>query len=129
MAISGSTKGPLFNADSLGNPNRLLLLCEGEFDAALAAQEVGDLVDVTSLGGASKGIEARWLPYLLPYKRILAAYDEDEAGQKGSTKLSQASRRIVRINFADGGDLTDFYLAGGDLRGLLAGEVEKHLMV
>jgi DNA primase len=123
------SKAALFGADDLGNEGRLLLLTEGEFDCVLGKQELGDLVDVATLGGAARGIDARWLPYLLPYKRILAAYDQDEAGQKGSTKLSQASRRIVRINFADGGDLTDFYLAGGDLRGLLAGEVEKHLVM
>jgi len=121
------SRAALFNADSLGNPDRLLLLCEGEFDAMLATQEAGDILDVATLGGAVKGIGARWLPYLLPYKRILAGYDHDGAGQKGSAKLSQASQRIVRVRFADGGDLTDFYLAGGDLRGLLAGEVEKQL--
>lgn len=116
----------LFNADSLGNPDRLLLLCEGEFDAMLAIQEAGDILDVATLGSASRGIEGRWLPYLLPYKRVLAAYDQDAPGQKGLAKLSQASRRILRINFANGGDLTDYYRAGGDLRGLLASEVEKH---
>jgi DNA primase len=122
------SKAALFGADDLGNEGRLLLLTEGEFDCMLGKQELGDLVDVATLGGAARGIDARWLPYLLPYKRILAAYDQDGPGQKGAAKLSQASRRILRINFADG-DLTDYFLSGGDLRGLLAGEVEKHLVV
>jgi DNA primase len=116
----------LFGADDLGNENRLLLLCEGEFDAMLAKQEVGDLVDVAALCGASKGIPARWLPYLIPHPRVLVAYDGDDAGREGAKKLAAQSKRIVKIDLADGGDLTDFYTSGGDLRGLLAGEVARH---
>lgn len=127
VQVRGS-KSALFDADDLGNENRLLLLCEGEFDAMLAKQEAGDLVDVAALCGAARGIPVRWLPYFLPYARVLVAYDGDEAGRKGAAKLAVQSRRVIRIAVADGGDLTDFYTSGGDLRGWLAGEVEEHAL-
>ena len=124
VQVRGS-KSALFGADDLGNEGRLLLLAEGEFDCMVARQELGDLVDVTALCGAAKGIPGRWLPYLILHPRLLVAYDGDEAGRKGAAKLAAQSRRIVRIEMADGSDLTDFYKAGGDLRGWLASEIEN----
>lgn len=124
VQVRGS-KSALFGAEDLGNEGRLLLLAEGEFDMMLAKQEIGDLVDVAALCGAAKSIPTRWLPYLIPHSRVLVAYDDDEAGRKGAAKLTAQSRRIVRIAVA-GGDLTDFHTSGGDLRGWLASEIEKH---
>lgn len=51
---------------------------------------------------------------------ILGAITLEGAGRR----IAQ-SRRMVQVGFADGGDLTDYYLAGGDLRGLLATAVRS----
>jgi hypothetical protein len=120
-------KSALFGADDLGNGNRLLLLCEGEFDMMLAKQVAGDLLDMASFAGASKGIPTLWLPYLLPYARVLIAYDNDESGQKGAATLAETSKRVVILEVPGRGDLTDYHTAGGDLRGWLMGEIEKHI--
>jgi len=44
---------------------------------------------------------------------------------EGAGKCIARSRRVVQVRFPDGGDLTDYYLAGGDLRGLLAAAVRS----
>jgi len=41
-------------------------------------------------------------------------------------KLAAQGRRVIRIAMADGGDLTDFCMIGGNLRGLLAEEIARH---
>lgn len=121
-AVKGSTGRALFGADDLRG-DRPLLFCEGEFDAMLAWQELGDLVDVCTMGGASKGgdLPARWLLRLLPYADILIAYDVDEngAGDKGAAALLRQSKRARRAVVPSGGDLGGFWLEGGDLRAWL----------
>jgi len=106
----------LFGVDHLRGDGRPLLLAEGEKDALLAWQELREWVDVASLAGAQKGLAPRWLPYLLPYRRILAAYDTDAAGDKGVAHLGELSARIRRIAVPAGGDLVGFFQAGGDLQ-------------
>jgi len=111
--------GSLFGADELRSDGRPLLLCEGEFDALLAWQEIGTggpgLVDVATLAGAGRSIPGRWLLYLLRYERILVAYDLDDAGRAGAARLADLSQRVRCIRVPHGHDLTDFYQAGGDL--------------
>lgn len=113
--------GALFGADDLQADGRPLLLVEGERDAMLAWQELQDLVDVATLGGAGKRRLGRWLLWLQPYTRILVAYDSDEAGRGGAAHLAEFSRRVVVARTPHGNDLTDFHAAGGDLRAWLAG--------
>ena len=101
------------------NGKPALLLTEGERDAMLAIQEIGDLVDVASFGGSTQvanGIPGRWLLHLLRYERIFAAYDSDAAGTEAVIDLVARSDRIERTFFPAGNDLTDFHIAGGDLR-------------
>lgn len=109
-------KGALYGADTLTGDKAAVVLTEGEFDALLLRQQAGDLADVATLTGAAHGLALRWLVKLLPYRRILAAYDADEAGQKGAAKLAARSKRVAVIRPLEGKDVTDFYLAGGDLR-------------
>lgn len=115
----------LFGADDLRADGRPLLLCEGERDTILAWQEVGDLVDVATLGGAGKKLGGRWLLWLLPYKRILAAYDTDAAGRKGADNLASMSRRVQVIRVPHSKDLADFHAAGGDLRAWLLYHLDR----
>jgi hypothetical protein len=113
----------LFGADELQGGERPLLLCEGERDALLAWQELGAAVDVASLGGAGRRHLGRWLLWLLPYRRILVAYDPDAAGERGAAYLAGLSRRVEVLRLPHGADVVDFWQAGGDLRSWLqAGE-------
>ena len=119
MSIRGGYQA-LYLADGLTGDRQAVVLAEGEFDALLLRQQAGDLVDVASLCGAANGVPLRWLLKLLPYKRILAAYDNDEAGQAGAAKLAALSQRVTAIQPLEGKDVTDFYLAGGDLGAWIA---------
>jgi len=110
----------LYLADGLTGDRPAVALTEGEFDALLLRQQAGDLVDAASLCSASNSVPLRWLLKLLPYRRILAAYDNDEAGQAGAAKLSALSRRVSVIRPLEGKDVTDFHLAGGDLGAWIA---------
>lgn len=109
----------LFGADHLRADGRPLLLCEGERDTLLAWQELGDLVDVATLGSASGRHPGRWLLWLLPYKRVLAAFDTDAAGQEGAAWWAGLSRRVLPVRLPHSKDLTEFHQAGGDLRAWL----------
>lgn len=116
--ISGS-KAALFGADCLAGAE-FVLMTEGEFDAILAHQLVGDVVGVATLGSATKHLDiASWGAYLLPARLILAAYDLDAAGKAGLAALVSLSSRIhpARVPVLQPGDkdITDYYRSGGDL--------------
>ena len=110
-------KGALFGADRLRADGRPLLLCEGERDTLLALQELSDLADVVTLGGAGRRSLGHWLLWLLPYRRILVAYDADNAGRQGASHLASLS---------DGEDLTGFHAEGGDPRVWLGDRLQRH---
>jgi hypothetical protein len=102
----------------LSGRNKAILLCEGEFDCMLADQSLIHLVDVATFGsvGATPG---DWLAYLLPYERVLVAYDVDAAGNEGADKWSWTKRyhrAYLPLSGQDGAnDLTDYHLDGGHL--------------
>ena len=112
-------KGALFGADHLRVTSLPLLLCEGERDALLAIQELADLVDVATIGGAGRRCLGHWLLWLLPYRLILAAYDADTAGRQGASHLASLSGRVESIRVPHGEDLTGFHAEGGSLRAWL----------
>ena len=122
---NGETTSPALLGRLTGKST--LLVCEGEFDAMLAWQEVGDLVDVATMGSAG-GNPTPWALYLIGYRRILVCYDLDEAGEKGRHHWDSylATRHIrLPLNIGIGKDITDFIVkAGGNLHawiGLLTG--------
>jgi DNA primase len=125
-SVKGGQDRALFGADALRG-DRPLLLCEGEFDALLAWQELRDVVDVATLGGASKGgnLPGRWRLRLLPYETILVAYDADRAGERGAAGWLARSRRARRVRVSQGDDLTAFWKGGGDLEAWLASELAR----
>jgi DNA primase len=105
----------LFGADIIGE-HSTVVVTEGEFDAMLLHQEAGDLVGVVTLGSASARLPDAWVPYLLGVQRLLVAYDTDAAGAEGTAMWQSVAPRARRIVPLEGKDVTDFYLAGGDLR-------------
>ena len=95
LAISGGHPC-LFGADTLV-PGEPAILTEGDFDALLLWQEVGDLVGVATLGSCNRGASASALRYLLGCPRLLVAYGFDAEGEKGAERLGQFSQRMHRI--------------------------------
>lgn len=124
VQVKGS-KSMLFGADELRHDGRSLLLLEGEKDCLLAWQELRDIVDVATLAGATKRIQDRWMPYLLPYRRILLAYDADKAGDRGAKRLQELGSRFRRIAVPMGGDVVGFWQAQGDLQAWIAYELQR----
>ena len=111
LAISGGHPC-LFGADTLV-PGEPAILVEGEFDALLLWQEVGDLVGVATLGSCNRGLSARALRYLLGCPRLLVAYNVDGEGDKGAERLRRLPSRMQRVRPPVGKDVTAFWQAGG----------------
>lgn len=105
------------------------VLCEGELDALLLWQEIGDLAGVATLGSASSEIDlATWGLHLVRIRRWNLVYDLDKSGQEGAERLSwlRSSRRlrVPQLKPHDK-DLTDYFRSGGDLRGWLNQELQE----
>jgi len=124
VQIAGGSSGGLYGADQLGGASAVLF-CEGEFDALLARQEAARLVAAVTLGSASVRLAARWYGELVRAPVILAAYDRDEAGQKGAARLLALSRRVRLARLPWGKDLTEYHLQGGDVQAWIASELER----
>ena len=112
--IAGGKPG-LYNADALINRQFPALICEGEFDTLIAAQEAGQIVAAVSLGSATGRLNPWWYSDLAQCPTILVAYDNDEAGQRGAQRLRRISSRVRVIGVPRGKDITEFHAAGGDL--------------
>ena len=113
-------RSALFGADNLRG-ELLILLTEGELDAILADQELGDICRAATLGSASNNLDLpTWGQYLMPAQKIFVAQDADDAGMRGSAELSKKSAQIysIRIPVLRPGDkdITDYVLSGGNLR-------------
>jgi DNA primase len=105
----------LFGADTIAN-HETVGVTEGEFDAMLLHQEAGDLVGVATLRSAAARLPDAWVPYLLGVQRLLVAYDTDAAGAEGAARWESICPHAQRIVPLAGKDVTDFYLAAGNLR-------------
>jgi DNA primase len=123
VQITGSSASGLYGADTLANADAALF-CEGEFDALIAGQEVGNLVTAVTLGSAVNTLSRRWLGELVGCQTLLVAYDSDEAGIRGAQRLARISPRFRRIDVPHGKDITDFYLSGGDVYGWIETALE-----
>jgi hypothetical protein len=97
-------------------PGEPAILAEGEFDAMLLWQAVGDLIGIAALGSCNRGLSAKALRYLLGCPRLLVAYDVDTEGEKGAERLRQLSPRMHRMRPPVAKDVTAFWQAGGRVR-------------
>ncbi|HML21013.1 MAG TPA: CHC2 zinc finger domain-containing protein [Aggregatilinea sp.] len=122
LQIAGGSRGGLYQADRLKGA-RAALFCEGEFDTLLAQQEGEPLVAAVTVGSASSHLNRRWLAELVSVPIILAAYDVDQAGEKGAARLQALSGRVQVIHVPWGKDLTEFHQQGGNLYSWLAREL------
>jgi len=114
--IKGNRPAAIYNADSLAGAD-LALICEGEFDAMIAHQALGDVLACVTLGSAVNRPDlASWGHYLIGPRAIMAAYDADNPGQAGAASLTALIPKIKRIDPPPGAkDIAEFAQAGGDL--------------
>ena len=124
VQIAGGSDGGLYRADGLKGA-KVVLFCEGEFDTLLAHQEAEALATAVTLGSASSRLSRRWLADLVMCPLLLAAYDIDEAGEKGAVRLHAVSQRAHAIHVPWGKDLTEFHQQGGSLYSWLARELRQ----
>lgn len=125
LAFPGSARGHLYPYAGLtrGVP---VLLAEGEPDALLGQQELGYVVNVATVGGASQRPEPEALAALRACSHWLIASDYDGAGGKAAAALAGlAPSRAVRLWLPHGKDLGEFHLAGGNLLDWLRGEFRR----
>jgi DNA primase len=113
--IRGSVPS-LYGVDTLNGQGRAFV-CEGEFDALLLRQHVGDVAGVVTMGGATCHDIDSWLPHLLSIKRLFICTDNDPAGEKAVDHWLSLTKRARRVRPPGGAkDITDAWTAGADLR-------------
>lgn len=122
--VKGGGRLALFGAESLSGKS-VAVVCEGEFDAMLLYQEAGDLVDVVAIGSAQTRPALLGVGPLAKAIRWLIALDADSAGEKGAEWWDEFSARTRRIRPPEGKDLTDFHIAGGDLRAWVSDHLDQ----
>jgi len=101
----------------------VLFITEGEFDCLLLKQEAGDLVGVCTLGSTTQRFYSeRYGDLFAKAEKIIICLDNDEAGDKGEEKWRERENLECFRNKTyyarvpqEHKDITDFYLAGGDL--------------
>ncbi len=123
VQVAGS-RPALFGAQTIPG-HSIGIVTEGEFDAMLVHQHAGDQFAAMTLGSASTRPRIRWLGKLFPIGTLLVVYDRDAAGQKGADWWAGCSARVHTTHVPIGKDLTDFVLAGGDLRAFLQFELRR----
>jgi DNA primase len=72
-----------------------LVIVEGEFDALLLGQELGDLAAVVTLGSASGRLDRYTEELLLVSPSWLIATDHDAAGNQAAARWPARARRVV----------------------------------
>jgi DNA primase len=120
----GGVRG-IYHGPIAGHP--VLLLAEGEFDTMLAWQSANDLCDVMTLGGARHRIDVLDSYTLMRYAAIVATYDLDAAGERGSEYLRSAVGARITVDHPSAHDLTDYWKSGGDLRRWIAANVVEQM--
>lgn len=117
LALSGSHQSAaLFNADALTAETDALLV-EGEFDAMLAQQQLGDSVAVITLGSAAGRLARRWREEIAACAQVFLALDTDAAGQAATERLGAAVGEHRQLLVPQGKDISEYVIThGGDLR-------------
>jgi DNA primase len=116
LFVRGSKTGVLYNGDAL-QPGCTVLIVEGEFDALLAQQALGDDVVVVTAGSAANRLARRWVELLRRSGQVYSCFDRDAAGQRASTAMSALlGDQHQPLTLPSGKDVTDFVVKyGGDL--------------
>jgi len=91
-----------------------LVITEGEFDALLLGQCLGDLAAVVTIGAASNQIDSPTLGAILQAPRWFIATDADAAGERAAKRWPAHAVRVRPPSPYN--DWTDAHQAGVDLR-------------
>ncbi|MBN1230482.1 MAG: hypothetical protein JXA19_01310 [Anaerolineales bacterium] len=111
----GCNLSGLYTADKLGA--EITFFTEGEFDALLLWQEAREFIGVATLGGAVEKLDfSRFGYWLSPIKQIFTVYDKDRAGEMGADYWRGISKRVINVSLSVGKDITEYWLAGGNLK-------------
>jgi Toprim-like len=103
----------IFPTPETVRPGKPLVIVEGELDALLLGQALGDLAAVVTLGSASARPEGSTYLAMLPAPIWYLATDADPAGNKAAEGWPA---RAVRVEPPSGKDWTEAAQAGMDLR-------------
>ncbi len=123
----------LYNAGSIGQHTKTVVMVEGEFDAMLLWQEtratVPDVMPVAT--GAATGSHLNdWIALLAVHgDRVLLAFDNDKAGQEAAAwwgdVLGDKTKRLVPTAH----DITDMWHDGKDLTAWITEALEEGVKV
>ncbi len=121
-ALAGSSRGyPYPDFDVAAGVEAIVL--EGEFDALLAHQELGHVINTITVGGAQQTPRPEALAALAGCPAWLIATDHDPAGDEAARRFAAlAPAKAHRAFLPHGNDLTEFVTAGGDALGWLRSE-------
>lgn len=127
--VTGSMPA-LYMAETL-TEYQTVIFTEGELDALLAWQELDGLAGVATLGASTNTKRlnlATWGLYLLYPKYRFAAYDLDEAGEKGAEELAKYNFQRLQVPRVKpfNKDITDYHNQTGGLKEWLISELQKH---
>ncbi len=87
--------------------HKQVLICEGEFDAMIADQILGDSMAVVSFGSTSDIAKANLPVLTMPHELVAFALDGDAAGIKAAARFDGVNGRYKLIELPDGKDLSD----------------------
>lgn len=116
LYVRGSKSSALYNGDVVTDGCTVLVV-EGEFDALLAAQELG--VVVVTLGSAANRLPRRWFDRLARADRLYSCFDMDAAGRRAAAYLDDqfAHKQHRALTLPIGKDITEYVVSyRGDLR-------------
>lgn len=108
LFVRGSKTGALYNGDCV-TPNAVVLIVEGEFDALLAQQALGNRAVVVTLGSATNRLPPRWRERLNSAARVYSCLDADDAGRRAvKTLAAQLGDKHRALCLPQGKDITEF---------------------
>lgn len=131
-AVAGSERGHPYPWAEATAPGEPAVICEGEFDALIAWQEIGHLVNVATFGGAGQGaLRPAALTFLARCSDWLLAFDSDDAGDAAAEAWrakdwEDGGDRCRRLCLPPGiKDLTELYCSGANLTDWIRSEFER----
>lgn len=102
--------GPsLYPSPAVVKPGLPLVVCEGEFDALLLAQELGDVAAVVTLGSAAGDPPPAAIPAVCKAPRLFTAHDADGPGDRAAANWP---KRAERVRPEGGKDWTEVHKGG-----------------
>ena len=128
QAIAGSARGfgypwPELLPTQIGPP---ALVVEGEPDALIASQEVGDIAHAITVGGATQEPDPSALGFLARCPWLLIATDYDGPGIEAAGRwIARFPHKARRLVLPHGKDIGEFSQVGGDVRAWLKDELHR----